>query len=174
MFDRNDHDSIRKTIDSKKPDAYVIPVYVQIYKDAYKITELKEIKQFNPAGFRVGFGAKKSIFDKHSLPECMLRYYTLEDSFVYHNEDKQTDDVYMIFSTAQPDETIQTTIEEVRHRGGDLEVETFKNLHIDVDPVVMEQVIYYYNMLKKFLADQYQQHRKKLIEESLIAGTFTE
>ena len=171
MYDKNNHEEIARLINSKKPDAYVMPVYVQVYQEQYLISELKNIKQFNPAGFRVGFGAKKSIFDKYSLPECMLRYYTMEDWFVFHNEEKQIDEVYMIFSTAQPDKTLQEAIEDVVHHGGDLEVETFKNLHIDVDPVVMDQVIYYYNMLRDHLEKQYNENRKKLIEEEIFAGT---
>lgn len=176
MYNPKDYDEIKRIIDAKRPDGYVIPLYVQLYNDRYAITEINSITSFNPAAFRIGFGAKKSILDRCSFPECMSKYYSIEDSFVVNDPDTQVSEVYLIFSIATPDHIpedneVTSGSESVAERGGHLNVETFKNLPFQIDPDVMKQVSYYYNMLKDFLNTQYQQHRKKLIEEAMSEGT---
>ena len=172
MYDKNNKAEIARLINAKKADAFVMPIYVQIYQDQYLISELQSIKQFNPAGFRVGFGAKRSIFDKFSFPECMGRYYTMDDIFVLQNEEKHVDEMYMTFSVSGPDTHIEIGDEEVIDREfNDRKVEEFKNTPVKMDQRVIEQVLYYYNMLKDFLQKQYQENRRKLIEEELSAGT---
>ena len=172
MFDMDNHERIMELIEKKHADSYVIPIYIQMYRDQYEITELKEMNAFNIAGMRVGFGARMSIFDKHSFPSDKLFSYEVETIFSHFNEDKNTDEKFVVFSIAN-DAIIQNNDQQphvVQHHDK-LHAESFYNESNPTYAKIDEQVSYYFNMLKEYLKKQYESNRKKVIEEQMTMNS---
>lgn len=177
MFDIDNHEMIMQMISAKHPDAYVIPLYVQLYRDRYSITELKQIKQFNPAGFRVGFGARVSIFDKRSFPSDKMFAYEIETVFSHFNENKNADEKFVVFSTTIVKEETPTEDEKsIFIPGKSAHVtnpEAFYNKKSVIHSAIDDQIEYYYNQLKDFLLKQYAEIKKQIIADEIAANTFS-
>ena len=173
MFDIDNHEKIMELISAKHPDAYVIPIYVQLYHERYGIDELKEVKQFNPAGFRVGFGAKISMFDKHSFPSDKMFAYEIETVFSHFNEKLNTDEKFVVFSTIIVKEEKPTEEEYSVTLSPESVVnpEAFYNKQSIVHSIVDEQIEYYYNQLKEFLKKQYETIRRQIIAADIAENS---
>lgn len=148
MFDINDHEMIKKLIRTKKPDAFVVPLYVKVNKDRYGLSELKTIETFSTS-FRVGFGAIVSIFDKHSYPESAMFYHDCITAFSEYDEKKQIDEKFIV---------VESTF---------LDTEEFEKEKSVLVKEMLSQVNYYYEMLYTFVKNQYQELRKKRIQDMM-------
>jgi hypothetical protein len=173
MFDIDNHEKIMELISAKHPDAYVIPIYVQLYHERYGIDELKEVKQFNPAGFRVGFGAKISMFDKHSFPPDKMFAYEIETVFSHFNDKLNTDEKFVVYSTIIVKEEKPTREEYsvTMHPESKINSEAFYNKQSVVHSIVDEQIEYYYNQLKEFLKKQYETIRRQIIDADIAENS---
>lgn len=179
MFDIDNHEKIMELISAKHPDAYVIPIYVQLYHERYGIDELKEVKQFNPAGFRVGFGAKISMFDKHSFPPDKMFAYEIETVFSHFNDKLNTDEKFVVFSTIIVKEekpvgeeySVTISPESKINPEAFIYPEAFYNKQSVVHSVVDEQIEYYYNQLKEFLKKQYETIRRQIIAADIAENS---
>ena len=97
MFDINNQDLIMKLIQGRKVGSFVTPLYVRNYNEKYGITELNQIKNFNPSSFSVGFGVTVSVFDRFSFPQNMMHLLEPVTAFSKYNEDKNTNERFIVF-----------------------------------------------------------------------------
>lgn len=140
MFDIENKDRIVQLIRSKKDGAYVSPLYVRNYNDRYDLSELKDIKNFNPSSFRVGFGVMVSIFDKYSFPENMMYAFESVTAFSQYNEEKNVNERFIVF-------------------------EIGKESHDLSDNDITQQILYYQDLLFDYLTKQQVEYRKQLLEQ---------
>lgn len=151
MFDINARGLIALLIDeSKLSSMYVVPLYVRIYQDRYRLCEMEQSATQNPTSLRVGFGAKISIFDKHSFPKDAMFQFDNVSTFVLYNDDKQVDEKYIVFES-----------------GKITEEELSNDKLSDVCRQINKEVAFYYNMLKERLEMQYAELRRKRIAEMM-------
>ena len=142
MFDIENKDRIIQLIRSKKDGAYVSPLYVRNYNDKYDLSELKNIKNFNPSSFRVGFGVMVSIFDKYSFPENMMYAFESVIAFSQYNEEKNVNERFIVF-------------------------EIGKESHDLSDNDITQQILYYQDLLFDYLTKQQAEYRKQLLEQMM-------
>jgi hypothetical protein len=183
MFDITNRELIKRLIDERKTGAYVKPMYVKIYNEAYGINELREITNYNPSAFKIGFGIHVSILDKYTFPNKMIQMYDPVEAFTIFDETRQISEKYIIFETGSVDIDMTTldggkqyqvnTSDAMRIGEDDRIMDTVsvtEQTSSKLSPVesdVMQQIAYYHNMLKSFLAKQQEETRKKRISEAL-------
>lgn len=170
MFNMDDQDLIRKWIDERKSGAYVSPLYVRNYNDRYSIMELKDITNFNPSGFRVGFGIHVSIMDRFSFPNSLMSNFECMTAFSHYNDDYNTNERYIVLE-------IGNEVDDVLNSGINTNIETMPYSEKAKDGLkeklkpdaihTLEQIQYYQNMLFDFLSKQQEAIRKKRIQEAL-------
>lgn len=170
MFNMDDQSLIRKWIDERKSGAYVSPLYVRNYNDRYSIMELKEITNFNPSGFRVGFGIHVSIMDRFSFPNSLMSNFECMTAFSHYNDDYNTNERYIVLE-------IGNEVDDVLNSGINTNIETLPYSEKAKDGLkeklkpdaihTLEQIQYYQNMLFDFLSKQQEAIRKKRIQEAL-------
>lgn len=152
MFDVNDREYIVDMIRKKKPDAFVIPLYVKVYNQTYTMHELNTIPNFNPSGFRVGFGAVVSMFDRYSLPQDKMFRFECIDAFNVHNEKYNADEKFIVI---------------------EIGIFTDDDQFDENDPVY-EQLGYYYNLLREYLNHINKEKRRRMIEEQMKEQAISE
>lgn len=170
MFNMDDQALIRKWIDERKSGAYVSPLYVRNYNDRYSIMELKDITNFNPSGFRVGFGIHVSIMDRFSFPNSLMSNFECMTAFSHYNDDYNTNERYIVLE-------IGNEVDDVLNAGINTNIETMPYSEKAKDGLkeklkpdaihTLEQIQYYQNMLFDFLSKQQEAIRKKRIQEAL-------
>lgn len=170
MFNMDDQSLIRKWIDERKSGAYVSPLYVRNYNDRYSIMELKDITNFNPSGFRVGFGIHVSIMDRFSFPNSLMSNFECMTAFSHYNDDYNTNERYIVLE-------IGNEVDDVLNSGINTNIETMPYSEKAKDGLkeklkpdaihTLEQIQYYQNMLFDFLSKQQEAIRKKRIQEAL-------
>lgn len=148
MFDTNDRNMIMQLINgSKDPQAYVVPLYVRVFKDRFPLTEMDQITTYSPSGMRIGFGAKISVFERKSFPqECMFQYDCIT-AFSNHDEENQADEKFIIIESGE------ITDDELNNE--------------KLAPIIRElntQIAYYYNMINEYLQTQYAEIKKRRLE----------
>lgn len=139
-FDLSDHDRIANLIDNRLPDAFVMPLYIRIYNTKYDIRDINNITDFNPVGFKIGFGAFNSLFSKTSFPSQFIFDFDDVNSFNIFKEDINTNVRYITFESTDVDRT---------------------------DHPIFEQINYYFNLFKDYLTNKHESYRKSLIEETM-------
>lgn len=152
MFDVMDKEYIISMIRNKKDNAFIIPLYVKVYNQTYTIHELNDIPMFNPSGFRVGYGAIVSMFDKFSFPQDKMFRFECIDAFNMHNEKYNVDEKFIVIESG-----IFTDDDE-----------------FDESDPLYEQMAYYYTELRKYLEKKYQEKRKRLIQQQIEEQSFSE
>ena len=170
MFNMDDQDLIREWIDERKSGAYVSPLYVRNYNDRYSIMELKDITNFNPSGFRVGFGIHVSIMDRFSFPNSLMSNFECMTAFSHYNDEYNTNERYIVLE-------IGNEVDDVLNSGINTNIETLPYSEKAKDGLkeklkpdaihTLEQIQYYQNMLFDFLSKQQEAIRKKRIQEAL-------
>lgn len=139
MFNPEDRESIVNMIHSKRNDAYVVPMYVKIYNNTYLLSEMDQIQNFNPAGFKVGFGASISALDATSFPSQFLCDFEYVSVFSEYDSEIETNVKYFVFET--------------------------RAIESDNKHPMHEQMAYYFNLLKDHLTVQQNEIRRKIMEE---------
>lgn len=170
MFDMNDQSLIMKWVDERKKGAYVSPLYVRTYNDRYSILELNQITNFNPSGFRVGFGIHISILDRFSFPNALMSNFECMTAFSHFNETYNSNERYIVLE-------IGNEVDDVLNAGINTNIETMPYSEKAVDGMkeklrpdaihTLEQIQYYQNMLFDHLSKQQEEIRKKRIQEAL-------
>lgn len=153
MFDLENHELIMKLINLKKPGEYLMPLYVRIYNDRYTLPELKDIRNFNPSAFKIGYGARVSMFDKCSFPKTMM--FTLEPvtAFSNFNIDKNTDEKFLVFEFGMIDKSVMLPDQ--------------KNQSYQIIYTVLSQAESYQTILLEYLSKQQETIRRQLIQEMM-------
>lgn len=170
MFDMNDQELIMKWTNERKKGAYVSPLYVRNYNDRYLITEMNQINNFNPSGFRVGFGIHVSILDRFSFPNSLMSNFECITAFSHFNEEYNSNERYIVLE-------IGNEVDDVLDSGINTNIETMPYSEKAKDGLkeklkpdaihTLEQIQYYQNMLFDFLSKQQEAIRKKRIQEAL-------
>lgn len=180
MFDSTNQDLIMRLINGRKTNAFVAPLYVKNYNDRYGLNEIKQINNFNPSAFKVGFGVHVSLLDKFAFPNTLMDMFDPVVAFTNFDEDKQISEKFIIFEIGAVD------INMLESQGNMMQVDTSDavlkegyKLHSKAKPVndtkkyswvdseVIRQIVYYQTMLRDFLSEQQSEIRKKRIEEEL-------
>jgi len=100
MFNIEDKELIKKIIDELDgTDGIIIPVYLCVGKEYYSILEVEEIINCTPSVFKVGFGARDSIFIKNKFPKNKLITFRNSRVFSVFNEEKQYQTDYFTFES---------------------------------------------------------------------------
>ena len=98
MFDY-DNEQLKRIIDSRNNE--VIPLYFVIMGVKYKLPEINDIENFNPSGFKVGFGTSTSLFNKSSRNwRYIVNDVDCVGKFEYEDEVNNSTDTYYIFETS--------------------------------------------------------------------------
>lgn len=138
MFDINNHKFISRVINMRDENAYVIPLYVKVYNDTYSILELQDMKDYNPASFKIGFGSSTSLFAKKSFPSQYAFDFDTVALYSEHDEDTGSATRFIVFETS------------------------------DVDPSISEfhqQLHAYYEMLSKHINEHVTQYKKEALRQ---------
>lgn len=145
MFDINDKEKVIKLIEKTKKDgAYVVPLYVKIYNDIYGLDELDTMIQergFNPASFRVGFGAKVSLFDNCSFPKEMMFEFDCEIAYSQHNDELDVDERYLVLEIGK---------------------ESADAYEGSVRSTLLSQIHYYQDTLHDYLSKKYEEKKSMM------------
>lgn len=184
MFDSTNRELVMRLINDRKPGAYVKPLYVKIYNEAYGINELKQITNFNPSAFKIGFGIHVSILDKFAFPNKLIQMFDPMEAFTIFDDVRQISEKFIIFESGSVE--IDTMVYDTG--GKQYQVNTSDAMSIGDDDRIMdrvsvanqdtpkltpseadaiEQIAYYHNMLSQFLQEQQNEIRKKRIQEAL-------
>ena len=143
-FDINNDERISEIISVKLDNAYCIPLYVKMYNKLIDLRDIDEIDNFIPSGFKVGFGVRRSIFDKCSFPIKYLNHFDILRRFRKFNEKINNDEEFFVFESSEPYE--------------------------DINHDMFKQIDYYYWMIRKYLEDNMRKIREdnmKRIKEEL-------
>lgn len=132
--------SIMKLIDSRDNDEIIIPVYVRLYNNRYLLHELDQIKIFNPAAFKVGFGSSSGMFIKNSFPNQLLLSYDETQVFMDVDEDTGVSVRYILFESND------------------------KN---DGSTTVDSQIIFYAEKIREYLEKQCEEYKRQLIQSQM-------
>jgi hypothetical protein len=171
MFDMNDKEFIMKWVNERKKGAYVSPLYVKNYNDRYTLLEMGEIDNFNPSGFRVGFGIHISVLDRFSFPNALMSNFECMTAFSHFNEEYNSNERYIVLE-------IGNEVDDVLNDGINHNIETMaydpdakdKPMKEKLKPDAihtLEQIQYYQNMLFEHLSKQQEEIRKRRIQEAL-------
>ena len=166
MFDINDKELIIKLINGRKKDSYIAPMYVKNYHETYQLSELKNIDNFNPSAFKVGFGAHVSILDKFSFPSNMVHSFEPIIAFTSFDEEQNIAERFFIIETGMIDLNVQDESGTIidKQSDGNISSATQKNPY---NQNVIDQMVYYQNIIMDFLSKQQAEIRKKRIEEAM-------
>lgn len=150
MFDLNDKNRIMELIDGRKCDSYIEPLYIKMYNDKYGLDEIKDIHDFNPSAFKVGFGSSNGLFVKKAFQPTMATALDVITVFNMYKEDLQCSRNYYVFEM-----------------GYFVNTNPSSNQYIDE---LYSQIEYYYEMLYNYLETHTKELKKQwlqnLIEES--------
>ena len=184
MFDSTNRELVMRLINGRKSGAYVKPLYVKIYNETYGINELKQITNFNPSAFKIGFGIHVSILDKFAFPNKLIQMFDPMEAFTIFDDVRQISEKFIIFESGSVE--IDTMVYDAG--GKQYQVNTSDAMSIGDDDRIMdrvsvanqdtpkltpseadaiEQIAYYHNMLFNFLQEQQNEIRKKRIQEAL-------
>lgn len=182
MFDNANRDLIKSLINQRKEGTYITPLYVRSYNERYGISEINQITNFNPSGFKVGFGIHISMMDKFSFPKNLIQMFDPIEAFTVYNDDQQISEKFIIFESGDVDindvviegKQYHVNTHDAMSVGDDdrildrvSEITENKSYLTSADQDAIHQLSYYYNMLKDFLTQQQKSIRKKRIEEEL-------
>lgn len=107
MFDYN-NEQLKRIIDLRNNE--VIPLYFVIMGVKYKLPEINDIENFNPSGFKVGFGTSTSLFNKSSRNwRYIVNDVDCVSKFEYEDEVNNSIDTYYIFETSGFDNASSTS-----------------------------------------------------------------
>lgn len=107
MFDYN-NEQLKRIIDLRNNE--VIPLYFVIMGVKYKLPEINDIENFNPSGFKVGFGTSTSLFNKSSRNwRYIVNDVDCVGKFEYEDEVNNSIDTYYIFETSGFDDASSTS-----------------------------------------------------------------
>ena len=103
MFDLTNVEFIKKVIDSRDDNMLIIPLYVKIYHNTYSLIDLPDIREYNPASFKVGFGTSIGLEIKNSFPNNHL--LDMDVIHIIRDVDKDTGVIskYLIFESDDVD-----------------------------------------------------------------------
>lgn len=132
--------AIMKLIDSRENNEIVIPVYIRLYNNKYFLHELDQIKMFNPAAFKVGFGSSNGMFIKNSFPNQLLLNYDETQVFMDVDADTGVAVRYVLFESND------------------------KN---DGTTAVDSQIIFYSEKIRAYLEKQCEEYRRQLIQSQM-------
>lgn len=142
-FDIDDQNRIAELIDKRKPDAYIMPLYIKVYNDIYDIRDIDKITGFSPSGFKLGFGGSNGLFSSTNFPSQFIFTFSNVNTFSRFNEEYNCNTRYIIFESMEVDEE-----QEKEHP-------------------LFEQINYYYKMIRDYLLESTEKYRKARIEENL-------
>jgi len=133
MFDFDNHEMIANMIAKRKEDAFVIPLYVNHYRNRIDIREIGSIKNFNSQSCTLGFGTVCGLFQRNPFPMSYALDFDIHTSFdLPYTRVDGVMTKYIIFESAQIDEG------------------RFQNYH-----PMFDQINYYCNMIRDKLIEQY-------------------
>lgn len=94
----DDYDLMKRVIDSRSPEHYLIPLYINLFGKKYAILDLDNIINSVPkSSFKVGFGTSHSVVGNHkNFPTGQMYLYNCEDTFKYTDEETSIDTHYFI------------------------------------------------------------------------------
>lgn len=185
MFDLNDQNLIKTLIKGRKIGAYVKPVYVKNYTETYGLNQLKEIgSKYNQSACKIGFGVHISILDKFSFPKSLINTFDPNVAFTTFDDEKQISERFIIYETMHVDESILNN-----HPGNSYDVKTSDLMGMkeddklnlndyktdqtksdtssDIERKVIQQMMYYQDMIYKFLFEQRESIRKQIVQSEL-------
>lgn len=144
MFDLNNHDEIVRMVSKRKEGAFVIPLYVNHYRELVDIRNLDSIQNFNNSSCTLGFGAVCGLFQKYQFPMVYALDFDVKASFdVPYTKVDGVMTKYIVFESSIIDES------------------RFNNDH-----PMFEQINYYCGMIRDKLIEQYnaemERRRKEL------------
>lgn len=127
MFDYT-QDQIKRIIDSRKNE--IIPLYVVIMGIKYSLLELDNIENFNPSGFKVGYGTSTSLFNKSSKYWRYVSYnVNCVDNFKIEDVVNTSYDTYYVFESNRfNDEDIKNEMYEEINEYFDMLFEFIKSI----------------------------------------------
>lgn len=143
MFDINDKELIKRIIDKRNDDEYVIPLYVKIYNNTYSLLELDSITDYNPSSFKVGFGSSSSIFTKNS--------FITEYSFDF--------DIVNVFGIFSPSLNLNVLYN------------VFESTYVEECSDMHKQINYYVGLLEDRISKQVDIIKKELIRKQMDENT---
>jgi hypothetical protein len=99
MFDINNKEALRKAINNRNENSFVIPLYILSDNHRYAIWEINEIQNFSVNTFKIGFGS--SIGLKVKTP--MLSQYLFDFNTIlidkYFDYDDNVEYTYFVFES---------------------------------------------------------------------------
>lgn len=137
MFDVNDKELVKKIIDQRDDDEYVIPLYVKIYNEKFSILELDNITDISPSSFKVGFGSSSSMFIRNSFISKYAMDFEPINVFGVFDNDNGVDILYNIFESSFVTEN--------------------SDMHIQINN--------YVHILMDYISNLVNNKRKKMLEE---------
>lgn len=144
MFDINNKDLIRKIIDTKTSDQFVIPLYIKIYNNTYSVLEMDDISEYNHHAFKIGFGACTSLFNYNPyIPKYLIEFSNRNMFNVYDEEQMISIQYYTFESDYINDETSE--------------------LH--------KQINFYVDMIEKHIADIVKKKKRLIIDKMIKEGS---
>lgn len=104
MFDFNDEEYIKRCIDNRAAEGIVIPIYIDIYGEKYRIDELDEnidniSKHYFPGILKVGFGCLISALDKCSFRVSWMTEVSILKCIETFDTENNIDVNYFVFET---------------------------------------------------------------------------
>lgn len=145
MFDLANHDEIIRMVSKRKEGAFLIPLYVNHYRNLVDIRDVGSIQNFNSPTCTLGFGAVCGLFQKYPFPMMYALDFDVKASFdVPYERVEGVMTKYIVFESS--------IIDEGRFR--------------DNHPM-FEQINYYCGMIRDKLIEQYNVAMEKRRQELL-------
>lgn len=142
ILDNTNEDNIIELIGRRKEGAYVMPLYAKMYHDRIDLRDIDEITNFNPSGFKLGFGAVYALFEKPRFPIQHINLFDVVYQFKKFDEEMNIAKQYYV-------------------------IESSNMTVFDLEHPIFEQINYYYDMFSEHLSKQQAIRRKKLIDEMM-------
>jgi hypothetical protein len=84
MFDFDNTEFIMKVINMREAGMIVMPLYVKVYNDTFSMLDIDTMTVYNPAGFKVGFGACVGMGIHDPFPTNVLLDYDVINVINYY------------------------------------------------------------------------------------------
>lgn len=137
MFDSTNIDYIKRVINSRESDEYIIPLYVKIFNKTFSILELDDIDNYDSSTFKIGFGSSISILSKNSFISKFIYEFNFIQRFNEYSYEENCDTAYIIFESG----------------------------YVDDSSVMHEQINQYVDILSNKVKEVYENNRIITIEE---------
>lgn len=105
MFDSTNIDYIKRVINSRESDEYIIPLYVKIFNKTFSILELDDIDNYDSSTFKIGFGSSISILSKNSFIGKFIYEFNFIQRFNEYSYEENCDTAYIIFESGYVDDS---------------------------------------------------------------------